>query len=261
MSHITRAGVRLAYADTGTGLPVVLIHGFPFSRRMWEPQTPLARAARLITPDLRGFGESDGTPSSLDELADDLHALVDHLGLTTAVFGGFSMGGYVLFRYLARHADRAKAVLLLDTRAEADTPEGRQRRYDGIARIERDGPAGYLDDFVKLVVATKTLESRPDQVKAVRALMESGRRASLTGGLRAMAQRPDSTSLLSSIRVPTLIVVGEDDKATPVSSARAMHDAIRGSRLVIIPEAGHVSNLEQPERFNAALLEFLQTLR
>src|SRR5439155_1091062 len=179
MAHITRAGVRLAYADTGSGPPVVLIHGFPFSRRMWEPQTPLAGAGRLITADLRGFG----------------------------------------------------------------------------------GPAGYVDDFVKLVVATKTLESQPDLVKAVRDLMESRRTPSLVGGLRAMAQRPDSTPLLSSIRVPTLIVVGEDDKATPVSSARTMHEAIPGSRLVIIPEAGHVSNLEQPERFNAALRDFLQALR
>jgi len=256
----TRRGVRLAYEETGTGLPVILIHGFPFSRQMWRPQAPLARTVRLITPDLRGSGESEGAPSSLDELADDLQALVEHLGLASAVFGGFSMGGYVLFRYLARHADRAKAVLLLDTRAEADTPEGQQRRYDGIARIEREGPVGYLDDFVKLVVSMKTLESRPDLVKVGRALMESRRIASLTAGLRAMAQRPDSTPLLSSISVPALIVVGEDDKATPVSSARTMQAAIRGSRLVIIPEAGHLSNLEQPERFTAALLEFLQTL-
>ena len=261
MMHFTHAGVRLAYEETGTGLPVILLHGFPFSHQMWRPQAPLARAARLITPDLRGFGESGGTPASLDELADDLHALVEHLRLPAVVFGGFSMGGYVLFRYLARHADRAKAVLLLDTRAEADTPEGRQRRYDSIARIEVDGPAGYLDDFVKLVVATKTLESRPDLVKTVRELMETRRTPSLVGGLRAMAQRPDSTPVLSSIRVPTLIVVGEDDKATPVSSARTMHEAIPGSRLVIIPEAGHVSNLEQPEPFNAALRDFLQALR
>src|SRR3989449_6688770 len=208
MMYSSRGGVRLAYEETGTGLPVILIHGFPFSRQMWRPQAPLARTVRLIPPDLRGFGESEGTPSSLDELADDLQALVEHLGLTSAVFGGFSMGGYMLFRYLARHADRAKAVLLLDTRAEADTPEGQQRRYDGIARIEREGPAGYLDDFVKLVVSAKTLESRPDLVTAVRALMESRRTPSLVGGLRAMAQRPDRTPGLSAIRVPPLIGVG-----------------------------------------------------
>lgn len=259
--YFTHGGVRLAYEETGTGLPVVLLHGFPFSRQMWRPQAPLARTVRLITPDLRGFGESEGTPSSLDELANDVHGLIERLGLASAVLGGFSMGGYVLFRYLARHADRAKALLLLDTRAEADTPDGQQRRYDGIARIERDGPTGYLDDFGKLVVSAKTLESRPDLVKAIRAQMESRRTSSLAGGLRAMAQRPDSTPLLSSIRVPTLVVVGEDDKATPVSSARAMQAAIRGSRLVIIPEAGHVSNLEQPEQCNAALSEFLQPLR
>src|SRR2546426_8135134 len=157
--HFTYRGVRLAYEETGTGLPVILIHGFPFSRQMWRPQAALARTVRLITPDLRGFGESEGTPSSLDDLADDLQALVEHLGLPAAVFGGFSMGGDMPFRYLARHAGRAKAVLLLDTRAEADTPEGQQRRYDGIPRIEREGPAGDLSDFRRTVVAAKTLEA------------------------------------------------------------------------------------------------------
>src|SRR3989454_6888667 len=122
--HFTRGGVRLAYEETGTGLSVILIHGFPFSRQMWRPQAPLARTVRLITPDLRGVGESEGTPSSLDELADDLQALVEHLGLTSAVFGGFSIGGYGPFPYLARPPGHSKAVLLLDTRAEADTPEG-----------------------------------------------------------------------------------------------------------------------------------------
>src|SRR2546428_471561 len=184
MMYFTRGGVRLAYEETGTGLPVILIHGFPFSHQMWRPQAPLARTVRLITPDLRGFGESEGTPSSLDELADDLQALVEHLGLTSAVFGGFSMGGYVLFRYLARHADRAKAVLLLDTRAEADTPEGQQRRYDGIARIEREGPAGDPADFVQLVGSSKTLESRPDLVKTVREVMGARRTPSPVGGVR-----------------------------------------------------------------------------
>src|SRR3989442_7535754 len=108
--YFTRGGVRLAYEETGTGLPVILIHGFPFSRQMWQPQAPPARNVRLITPDLRRFGESEGAPSSLDDLADDLHALVEHLGLTSAVFGGFSMRRYVLLRYLARHDERANDI-------------------------------------------------------------------------------------------------------------------------------------------------------
>jgi len=258
--YITRGGIRLAYEEAGAGVPVLLLHGFPFSRLMWRLQAPLARTVRLITCDLRGFGESDGTPSSMDEFAEDVHALVTHLGLSTFVLGGFSMGGYVLFRYLARHADRVQALLLLDTRADADSAEGRQRRYDAIARIEREGPAGYLDDFIKLVVSPKTLQSRLDLIRDLRDRMAKVRPATLTGALRAMAERPDSTTLLPTIRLPTLIVVGEDDKATPPDSARGMHAAIAGSRFVLIPEAGHVSNLEQPEPFNAALESFLRAL-
>lgn len=258
---VTRGGTRLAYEVAGAGVPVILLHGFPFSRQMWRLQSPLARTVRLITPDLRGFGESEGAPSSLDELSEDLHALVTHLQLPSFVLGGFSMGGYVLFRYLARHADRVKALLLLDTRADADTPDGRQRRYDGIARIEKEGPAGYLDDFVKLVVSVKTLQSRPDVIRGLRDQVEKVRPATLAGALRAMAERPDSTPLLPTIRVPTLIVVGEDDKPTPPEGARRMHAAIAGSQFVLIPEAGHVSNLEQPERFNAALASFFKAQR
>ncbi|HEX4841717.1 MAG TPA: alpha/beta fold hydrolase, partial [bacterium] len=166
-----------------------------------------------------------------------------------------------LFRYIARHADRLKALLLLDTRADADTPEGRQRRYDAIARIEKEGPSGYLDDFLKLVVSPKTLQDRPGLIRDLRGQMATARPATLTGALRAMAERPDSTPLLSTIRLPTLIVVGEDDKATPPESARRMHAAIAGSQFVLIPEAGHVSNLEQPEPFNAALASFFPALQ
>ena len=251
-------GVHIGYDDQGQGMPVVLIHGFPFSRQMWRPQlAALTRTYRVVLPDLRGFGESDGAPSSVEELAEDVHALVAHLGLPPVVLGGFSMGGYILFRYLARHADRVKAVMLLDTRPEPDTPEGRQRRYAAIDRITGEGPPGFLEDFLQLVVSPRTMESRPEIVAEVRRLMERDRAPSLTGALRALAERPDSTPLLTTIKVPTLIVVGEDDKATPVDSARKMYEAITGSKLVIIPGAGHVSNLEQPDLFTSAVLEFL----
>lgn len=255
------SGIELGFDDQGRGLPVLLIHGFPFSRRMWHRQTAaLARSCRLITPDLRGFGESGGAPSSVEELAEDLHALVEHLKLRPFVLGGFSMGGYVGFRYLARHADRVKAVMLLDTRAEPDTPEGKQRRYAGIEKIRSEGPQGFLDDFLKVVLAPRTLESRTDVVTEVKQMMESKRVDSLAGALRALAERPDSTALLAQIKVPTLIVVGEEDKATPVDIARKMQEAIKGSKLIVIPAAGHMTPVEQPERFNAAIADFLNTL-
>jgi pimeloyl-ACP methyl ester carboxylesterase len=251
--------VRLVYDDRGSGRAVVLLHGFPFSRRMWAPQAALAERYRLITPDLRGFGDSGGIPQSLDQLADDVHLLVEDLGLRDWVLGGFSMGGYVVFRYLARHGQRMQALLLLDTRAEADSPDGRRRRLEAIARIEREGPDGYLDEFVSVLLSPRTLQERPEVGRTVRALMEA-RPASLTGALRAMADRPDSTPLLAQITVPTLIVVGADDRATPLASARVMAERIRGAQLEVIPEAGHVSNLEQPQLFTRALSAFLDAL-
>lgn len=255
-------GIDLAYDDQGAGLPVVLLHGFPFSRRMWRPQVDaLPKACRLITPDLRGFGDATGAPSSLDELADDVHALIEQLGLDTFVLGGFSMGGYVLFRYLAQHPDRPAALLLLDTRAEPDTPEGRERRYAGIERIRREGPKGFLDDFLKLVLSAESLENRPMVVGEVRRMMAATRVESLIGGLQAMAERPDSVPLLSHIAVPTLIAVGEADRATPPEAAEAMHQAIRGSEYVVISGAGHLANLEQPAQINGALLAFLEKLQ
>ncbi len=255
---IVRGGIEIAYRDEGDGLPVVLLHGFPFSSRMWNRQVAtLAPSHRVITPDFRGFGDSGGAPSSLEQLADDLDALVEHLELPPFVLGGFSMGGYVAFRYLAKHADRVCAVILLDTRAEPDAPEAKQRRYAAIDRIKSEGPDGFLNDFAKLVLSPKTLETRPEIATQVRQLMESERAATLTGGLQAIAERPDSTPLASKITQPTLIVVGNDDKATPVDAARKMHEAIGGSTLVIIPDAGHMTNIEQPEQFNMALREFL----
>jgi len=150
--------------------------------------------------------------------------------------------------------------MLLDTRAEADAPEAKQRRYAGIDRIKSEGPDGFLNDFAKLVLSPKTVESRPDVVAQVRQMMEEERAESLTGGLKAIAERPDSTPLLGRLKMRTLIVVGEDDKATPPDSAKKMHEAISGSQLVIIPGAGHMTGIEQPERFTKALREFLETV-
>jgi 3-oxoadipate enol-lactonase len=259
---ITLNGVEIAYEDVGTGPPVVLLHGFALSREMWRPQVAaLAAQHRVVAPDLRGFGESGGTPATIDDLAADVRALVTHLQLSAFVIGGFSLGGYVLFRYLARYENGIKGLMLLDTRAEADTPEGKARRAAAIARIAAEGPDGFLDDFVKQMITPGTLAARPDIVAEARRLARASSAKALAAALQAMADRPDSFAVLPKITVPVLIVVGEADQLTPPDSARRMQAAISGSTLAIIPDAGHLSNLEQPERFNAAMLEFLRGLR
>ncbi len=253
-------GVEIAYEERGTGRPLILIHGFPFSRQMWQLQIPfLANACRVIAPDLRGFGESSGTPSTIDGLAEDVHALIESLSLPPVILAGFSMGGYVVFRYLARHADRVGAVMLLSTRAEADTPEGRERRYAGIERIKKEGPKAFVDEFVRALVSPRTLAT-PDLLAKVRRLTDSNRVDSVIGALKAIAERPDSTPLLTTIAVPTLIVAGEEDRVIPVDSARKMQAAIKGAKSVVISGAGHVANLEEPAQFTSTLQKFLREL-
>ncbi len=254
-------GVQLAYEERGSGMPLVLVHGFPFSRQTWERQlTGMANTYRVIAPDLRGFGESSGTPSTLEELADDLHALIAHLGLPSCVVAGFSMGGYVLFRYFAHHADRVKALVLISTRAEADTPEGRESRYAAIERLRKEGAEKYLAEFARRLVSPHTLDTDPSLVAKVRRFMGVPRVDSLIGALKAMAERPDSSPLLPTIAVPTLVVAGADDKLIPAAVAREMATKIKGAKVVVFSDAGHMVNIEQSDQFTGALREFLNSV-
>jgi len=250
-------GVELAYEERGTGMPLILIHGFPFTRQMWERQTTsLATKYRVITPDLRGFGESSGTPSSIEEMANDLHALIKHLDLSACVVAGFSMGGYVAFRYFALHIERVKALVLVSTRAEADTAEAREGRYAAIERIRSEGAEKYLAEFSRRLVSPQTLDTDPSLVAKVRRYMGVPRAETLIGALKAMSERPDSSYLLPIIVVPTLVVAGADDKIIPVTVAREMAGKIRGAKCVVIGGAGHTVNVEQADQFTARLREF-----
>ncbi|MBI4277533.1 MAG: alpha/beta fold hydrolase [Armatimonadetes bacterium] len=254
--------LRIAYEDTGGGPPILLLHGFPLNRHMWRPQVEaLAARYRVIAPDFRGHGESDAPPGpySMEQFARDVHTLIHHhLGVEgKLVVGGLSMGGYVAFRFVERYPEHVHALILADTRAEADSEEGRERRMKAIAQIETEGPAPFLEGFLKALVAPTTPERAPDVVVRLREMMAWPPAHSLTATLRALADRPDSTPLLSTIKVPTLIIVGEEDVPTPADSSRTMHQAVAGSRLTVIPNVGHMSNLEDPEAFNRALVEFL----
>jgi pimeloyl-ACP methyl ester carboxylesterase len=252
----------LAHADVGRGLPVVLLHAFPLNRSMWEPQiAALFGECRCIVPDLRGFGDSPKSgPYSMDVLADDVIALLDALLVEQAVFAGLSMGGYVAFDVWRRHRRRVRALVLADTRAAADTDDGRRKRDDLIALARASGPAAVAEKQVTGLIGKTTRERQPELVARLRAEMSGASVEGIIGALEAMKARPDSTSLLAGIDVPTLVVVGDEDAITPAKEARQMHERIPGSRLEVIPSAGHLSNLERPAAFNAALSDFVGSL-
>jgi pimeloyl-ACP methyl ester carboxylesterase len=250
-------GVQIAYRDEGRGRPLLLIHAFPLSGAMWEPQiAALASAYRLIAPDLRGFGASPAVPgtASLDHYADDLAGLLEQLGLEHVSVAGLSMGGYIAFALLRRHRERVDALILADTRSQPDTDDGRRAREENARLAEQRGAGAIADQMLPKLLAP----SASEQLRAqVRRIIEANDGAGIAAALRAMAARPDSTPLLATIAVPTLVVVGAEDGITPPSDARAMHTAIAGSRLAELPGAGHLSNLEASGAFNAAVDDLL----
>jgi 3-oxoadipate enol-lactonase len=255
-------GTKLNYIDTGgDGAAVVLLHAFPFGASMWEPQIDaLGDRFRLIAPDLKGFGGSDApgdrSSYSVDNYADEVKGLLDELGLDKVTLGGLSMGGYIALAFLRKYPDVVDALVLADTRAEADPPEGVEKRSGQQKQVEAEGISGMVNALPNALLGQATRDKKPDVIENIKRLMDQPAEGYI-GALEAMKTRPDSTSGLTKIGVPTLIIVGEEDGLTPPDFSRTMHEHIGGSRLVVIPEAGHLSNLEAPEAFNGALAEFL----
>lgn len=252
--------IQLAYVDAGVGLPVVLLHGYPFNRSLWNEQvSALSNSYRVITPDLRGLGESEATAgaATMNRMADDVAALLDHLEIPRAVIGGLSMGGYVALAFYKQFPSRVRALVLADTRAQADTEEGKQTRHQQAEKALAEGMAGIADGMLPKLLTPDTVSKRPELVKRVRDMMLKTKPEGAAGALLGMAERDDNRPLLSQITCPTLILVGEDDSITPVQDSETMHREIAGSRLVVLENAAHVSNLERTERFNEELLRFL----
>ena len=257
-------GVTVGYSDQGNGTPLVFIHAFPLSKTMWQPQVDaLKDTYRVITIDLGGHGESDIVPwnDSLDDYAKDVIHLLDHLGIAQAVFVGLSMGGYTLFAIYRHYPDRVKAMVLADTRAQADSEEGKAGRASMAQVAFSDGAPAIADLMLPKLLSPSTIERHSQIVEQVRQMILQTSTGGIVVDLAAMAARLDSTDLLSTITCPTLIIVGENDVATPVSESQYMANRITGSILVTIPEAGHLSNFEQPAAFNEALRSFLTTHR
>ena len=227
---------------------------------MWERQLALSdRGWRVIAPQFRGFDDGSGDPpaQSIDDYAGDVVDLLDALHIHEAVVGGLSMGGYIAFALLRHAARYVHGLILADTKAQADTPEGVEGRKRMIELVANSGPGAVAEEMLPKLLGETTRRTRPDLVQLVRELANSSSTAAITGALRALMTRPDSTPQLSTIHVPTLIIVGGEDTVTPRAAAEDMHRGIAGSTLIAIPEAGHLSNLEQPDTFDAAIASFL----
>ncbi|HLN27272.1 MAG TPA: alpha/beta fold hydrolase [Gemmataceae bacterium] len=256
--------VVMEFDDVGQGIPLVLLHAYPLSAAMWRPQAAALRdVCRVITPDLRGLGGTSGFegPPSIEQMADDVHALLDQLKVhESIVLGGLSMGGYVSFAFARKYANRLRALVLADTRVEADNAEGKANRDKAIAFAEQHTALEVIEQMIPKALAPDTLKHRPEIAEEVRRIVAPQSRAGIVGALRAMRDRPDSTPLLAKITVPTLVIVGSEDAMTVPSMSETIAAGIKGSRLEIIPGAGHMSNLEKPDLFNSVVLSFLQSL-
>jgi 3-oxoadipate enol-lactonase len=258
-------GFQMGFDDSGDGMPVVFLHGFPHDRTLWASQRlALAPRVRCIVPDLRGFGHSSTHgPFSMDQYADDVVQLLDWRSVERAVVCGLSMGGYVAMALWRRHPERVHGFVFCDTKAGADTDEGMAKRDDAIALVKRDGARAIVDAQLTGMVSPSTRERRADVVNSLRAMMGRQPAAGMIGALQALRDRPDSRETLRTITVPTLVVVGEDDVLTPIKEARAIAEALPASarvRLEIIASAGHVPCLERPAATTHALSDFLSTL-
>jgi 3-oxoadipate enol-lactonase len=258
-------GYRHWLVEAGPKTPsvVVFLHGFPFSHAMWAPQLEhLVDRYRVVAYDLRGMGQSEVGDGqyTIESYVDDLVALLDHLGEERVVVCGLSMGGYVALRAVEREPERIRGLILADTRSGADTDEGRIGRADSIRALKRQGLTPFIESFLPKVLGPSTLGTRPAVIAAVEEMVKNQRVTGLAGALLAMAARTDTTESLHAIRVPTLVLVGEEDTLTPPAQSREIAARIPDAELQVIPSAGHLSNLENPKAFNAALTTYLDRL-
>jgi 3-oxoadipate enol-lactonase len=253
--------LSLAYDEKGSGIPLLWVHGYPLNKTLWAPQLEgLADITRGLAIDLRGHGESQATSGvyTMDLLADDCAAFLDVLGIHgPVILAGLSMGGYVSMAFCRRHADRLAGLILCATRLHADSPEGKQNRTDSAALAHQRGVPAAVSGLQTKLMAPDTYTRRPDLVKTVKAMTESTPLEGVIGDLLGMRERPDSLATLAAFERPTLILHGAEDQIIPISEAEEMQATLPDSRLEIIPEAGHLLNLEQPQAFNTAVRRFL----
>ncbi len=269
MKSAALSKTNIAYVDEGAGVPVLLVHGFPLDHTMWDSQVKaLSGRARMIAPNLRGFGQTPLAPGdvergiSMEAYADDLAELLDKLAIREPiVLVGFSMGGYVAWQFMRKYGPRLRALIQCDTRAKADTEEARAGRLKMAENVAEWESGRVAEMMGPKLFAPATFEKKPEVVVAVRAVVERTPPAGIAAAQRGMAARPDVTSLLPTIKVPTLVLVGEHDAISPPAEMQEIAAAIPGAEYVVIPRAGHMTTMEEPAAVNSALSQFIDELR
>lgn len=254
----------LAVLEEGQGRPVIWLHAFPLDRGMWASQLyALSGTHRVITVDTFGFGVS-GSPAGgwgVDLMADALAEWLENRGVAErVVVAGLSMGGYIALAFARRHPGRLAGLILADTRAEADGPDARAGREAAIAAVQAHGSSAQVEAMLPKALGATSHAQRPGVVAQFRHTGIAQTVEAVVAGLRALRDRPDALPTLASIAVPTLVLVGAEDTLTPPSAAEVLANGIPGAKFVVIPGAGHLSNLEAPDAFNTAVLDFLNTL-
>ncbi len=256
--------LTISYNDVGQGsIPLIFLHGFPFDKSMWKGQLDALKSSnRAIAYDIRGFGKStnENTALTIDLFSEDLLLFMDKLNIEKAILCGLSMGGYIALDAIKRFPERFEALILCDTQCIADNAEVKENRYKTIEQIKLDGATEFNEKFIKSIFHPDSLNNKTELVERLKNTVFANSREIIIAGLTALAERSETCSSLDSIRIPTLIICGKEDKVTPLVQSEFMQEHIEGASLKILDNAGHVSNLEQPDEFNKYVAGFLNSL-
>lgn len=256
--------MKIAYKEFGNGKPVVLLHAFPLSGRMWKPQIEslTANKYRVIIPDLRGFGESGNFAdiNAMKDMADDVAELLRNLKIERAIFAGLSMGGYVLLSLYSRFPGKFAAIVLCDTNSSADSEEQRESRFDFVEKIEKNGIQTLIDEMLPNLICEFTKQNNSGLVTEIEQMFAETHPRAAIAALRGMAARDDFSEMLKETSLPTLLIFGAEDKVTDEETAGELNRRIPDSQLFNIENAGHYSNLEQPDAFNKIFIDFAEKI-
>ena len=252
-------GFAMHYRDEGSGPTIVLIHGFPLKSQIFDAQIEaLSQTHRVIAPDLRGFGLSHSTDRfTMNSLADDVHKLLGRIKALPCILGGLSMGGYVAQSFIKKYPGEVQKLILINTKAEGDSPAGKDGRNKMIELVRKSGSPAVAKDMLPKMLAPVTLEKNKSLVDAVIRIMEYTPALTIEHALEALRDRDDQTQFVAMIQMPTLLITGDGDAITGPAVMEPIHRSIKGSKYVEIPNAGHLSTMENPTAVNSALLSFV----